>query len=71
MAAGDNGADVKEGVCCSLAGWAYVEFEALGGSIRDVMEGEALARLRGGEMGGGALAGTWGFDSYRPPRMGS
>lgn len=45
---------------------------AEGGSIRLVMDGDALARLSGGETGGGgALAGTWGFDSYTPPRMGS
>jgi hypothetical protein len=37
-------------------------FEALGGSIRDVMEGDALARFKGGEMGGGCDAMT-GFDS--------
>jgi hypothetical protein len=34
-----------------------------GGSIKLVIEGEALARFSGGEMGGGALAGAWGFDS--------
>jgi hypothetical protein len=37
-----------------------------------VMDGDALARLSGGETGGGgALGGACGFDSYTPPRMGS
>ena len=36
----------------------------VGGSIKDVMEGDALARLRGGEMGGAdTLAATSGLDS--------
>ena len=43
---------------------------ALGGSIKLVIEGDALALLSGGEMGG-ALAVFAGFDSYNPPRMGS
>lgn len=68
--AGDKGAEVTEFAGCSLAGGTYVEFEALGGSIRDVMDGDALARLRGGEMGGGCDA-TSGLDSKIPPRMGS
>lgn len=39
---------------------------AEGGSIKLVMEGDALARLSGGEMGGGgggALVADGGFDS--------
>jgi hypothetical protein len=42
----------------------------VGGSIKLVMEGDALARLRGGEIGG-ALVAIGGFDSNKPPRMGS
>ena len=43
-----------------------------GGSIRLVMDGEALARwFICGETGGGALAGAWGFDSIMPPLIGS
>jgi hypothetical protein len=47
---------------------------AEGGSIRLVMDGDALARLSGGEEmggGGGAVTAAWGFDSKMPPRMGS
>jgi hypothetical protein len=44
---------------------------AEGGSIKLVIDGDALARFRGGETGGGALAGACGFDSNTPPRMGS
>lgn len=33
-----------------------MELEEEGGSIKLVMDGEALARLRGGEMGGAATA---------------
>ena len=36
-----------------------------------MMDGDALARLSGGEMGAGALAGTCGLSSMIPPRMGS
>lgn len=57
--------------CCNFAGCGKKELLADGGSIRLVIEGEALARLSGGEMGGGALAGTCGFSSMIPPRMGS
>lgn len=71
MAAGETGADVTETCCWSLATCGYVELAAEGGSIKLVMDGDALARLRGGEMGGGALAAACGFDSYRPPRIGS
>jgi hypothetical protein len=39
--------------------------------MRLLMDGDALALLSGGEMGVGALAGAWGFDSYVPPRIGS
>ena len=35
------------------------------------MDGEALARLRGGEIGGGTVAGACGFVSNTPPRIGS
>lgn len=36
----------------------------MGGSIREVIDGDALARFRGGEIGGGgALDVTSGFDS--------
>jgi hypothetical protein len=45
---------------------------AEGGSIKLVIDGDALARLSGGDTGGGgALAGAWGLDSKTPPRMGS
>jgi hypothetical protein len=45
---------------------------AEGGSIKLVIDGEALARLSGGDIGGGgALAGAWGFDSNTPPLIGS
>lgn len=70
MAAGDTGADVTEDCCCSLAVWGYIEVEAEGGSIRLVMEGDALALLRGGEIGG-ALAALCTLDSNMPPRIGS
>jgi hypothetical protein len=42
-----------------------------GGSIRLVMDGDALARFNGGEMGGGAIAGACGFDTKLSPRIGS
>jgi hypothetical protein len=71
MAAGDTGAEVMEAWCCSLTAGGYVELAADGGSIRLVMDGDALARLRGGEMGGCALAALGGLFSKRPPRMGS
>lgn len=70
MAAGETGAEVTEAWGCSLTGCGYAVLVADGGSIRLVMEGEALARLRGGEMGG-AVAATAGLDSNTPPRMGS
>ena len=35
------------------------------------MDGDALALLRGGDMGVGGCDVMTGFDSYRPPRMGS
>ena len=58
--------------CCSLATCGYVELDAEGGSIKLVIDGDSLARLSGGEMGGGGtLAATCGFDSYSPPRIGS
>lgn len=44
---------------------------AEGGSIKLVIEGDALARLSGGETGGGALADACGLDSNTPPRIGS
>lgn len=71
IAAGDTGADVTEACCCSLTACGYVELAADGGSIRLLMDGDALARLRGGEMGGGTVAALGGFVSKRPPRMGS
>jgi hypothetical protein len=57
--------------CCNFAGCEKNELLAEGGSIRLVMDGDALARLRGGEMGGGALAGICGLSSMMPPRIGS
>jgi hypothetical protein len=69
--AGETGAEVTEAWCCSLAACGNVVFEAVGGSMRDVMDGEALARLSGGEMGDGAVAGAEGLVSMMPPRMGS
>lgn len=47
------------------------ELLAEGGSIRLVMDGDALARLSGGEMGGGAFTGTCGLSSMMSPRIGS
>ena len=44
---------------------------AEGGSIRLVMDGEALARLRGGETADGAMGADGGFDSKIPPLIGS
>lgn len=60
-----------EACCCNLAGCVKKELLAEGGSIRLVIDGDALARFSGGEMGGGALAGACGLSSIIPPRMGS
>ena len=69
--AGDCGAEVIDACCCSFAGCVKNELLTDGGLIRLVIDGDALARLSGGEIGGGALAGTWGFSSIIPPRIGS
>lgn len=47
------------------------ELLAEGGSIKLVIDGDALARLSGGDIGGGALAGTCGLSSMMPPLIGS
>jgi hypothetical protein len=57
--------------CCNFAGCGKKELLADGGSIKLVIDGDALARLRGGEIGGGALAGTCGLSSIIPPLIGS
>lgn len=69
--AGDCGAEVIDACCCSFAGCEKKELLADGGSIKLVMDGDALARLRGGEIGGGALAGSCGLSSMISPRIGS
>jgi hypothetical protein len=57
--------------CCNLAVCGYAELAMEGGSMRLVMEGDALARFKGGESGGGATGVLCGFDSNNPPRIGS
>lgn len=69
--AGDCGAEVMDACCCNFTGCGKKELLADGGSIKLVMDGDALARLRGGEIGGGALGGTCGLSSMMPPLIGS